>query len=62
MLSIISNTLIMLDHMLSRKLKGNLNVTKSQKKKKKKERKKKHKEILDLINKQNSVFVVCVWE
>ena len=50
----------MLDHMLSRKLKGNLNVTKSQKKKK--ERKKKHKEILDLINKQNSVFVVCVWE
>lgn len=52
----------MLDHMLSRKLKGNLNVTKSQKKKKKEKRKKKHKEILDLINKQNSVFVVCVWE
>ena len=47
----------MLDHMLSRKLMGNLNVTKSHTQKKKK-----HKEILDLINKQKSVFVVCVWE
>ena len=40
MLSIISNTLIMLDHMLSRKLKGNLNVTKSQKKKKERKKEK----------------------